>query len=58
MNNYMGRDDLLALDLDESVVDRLLRDTRHSGHDGRPVLDADRLDDLVAMLDREGRGER
>jgi hypothetical protein len=55
MSDYLDRAALLALDLPESIVDRLLHDTPLSGTDGRPVIEADRLDDLIGLLDWEGR---
>jgi len=55
--DYLDRDDLLALDLDEATVDRLLRDTPLSGEGGRPVVEAERLEDLLEML-RQERGTR
>jgi hypothetical protein len=55
VSDYLDREALLALDLPEATVDRLLRDTPLSGTDGRPVIEADRLDDLLGLLDREGR---
>jgi hypothetical protein len=57
LDDYLDRDGLLALGLDETDVDRLLRDTPLSGHGGRPVVEAERLHDLVAMLRREEGGE-
>jgi hypothetical protein len=51
MDDYLDRDALLALDLDPATVDRLLRDSPLTGHDGRPVVEAERLADLLAMLD-------
>jgi hypothetical protein len=55
--DYLDRDRLLALGLDEADVDRLLRDTPLTGHGGRPAVEADRLADLLAMLHQEGRAE-
>ena len=53
MSDYLDRAALLALAIDPAIVDRLLRDTPLSGHDGRPVIEAERLDDLLGLLDRE-----
>jgi hypothetical protein len=53
-SDYLDRDDLLGLGLDEADVDRLLCDTPHSGHGGRPVIEAGRLHDVLDLLDREG----
>jgi hypothetical protein len=49
--DYLDRDGLLALGLAQTTVDRLLRDSPMTGHDGRPVVEADRLSDL---LDQRG----
>jgi hypothetical protein len=51
MIDYLGRDDLLALDLDPATIDRLLCDTPHTGHGGQPVVAAERLDELLADLE-------
>jgi hypothetical protein len=56
-DDYLDRGGLLTLDLDEPVVDRLLRDTPLRGHDGRPVVAAADLPDLLALLDTGGRAE-
>jgi hypothetical protein len=53
MADWLGRDDLLALDIDPAVVDRLLRDSPHTGHGGQPVVPAEQLDDLLGMIERE-----
>ena len=55
MTAYLDRLALLALDLDEAIVNRLLEPSPDSGHDGRPVIEADRLEDLLALLDYDGR---
>jgi hypothetical protein len=52
---YLGREDLVALGIELELVDCLLRATPLSGDDGRPVVEADRLRDLLAMLEPEGR---
>jgi hypothetical protein len=51
--DYLDRDALRALSLAGPLVDRLLRDTPLSGHDGRPVVEAERLPDLLALLDSD-----
>jgi hypothetical protein len=51
VSDYLDRDALLALDLDEADVDRLLRGSLLTGHGGRPVVEAEHLDDLLALLD-------
>jgi hypothetical protein len=56
VSDYLDREGLLALGLDEADVDQLLRDTPLSGHGGRPVVEADRLDDLLGILRRERGG--
>jgi hypothetical protein len=48
--DYLDRDGLLALGLDEADIDRLLRDTPLTGHGGRAVVEAERLADLLEML--------
>jgi hypothetical protein len=52
-NDHLGRDDLLALDLDERVVDLQLRESDWTGNNG-PVIEADRLDDHLGILARRG----
>jgi hypothetical protein len=47
---YLDRDALLALDLSEEDVDRLLRGTPLSGHYRRPVVEATQLAELLEML--------
>jgi hypothetical protein len=49
-SDYLDRDGLLDLDLDESVVDRLLAETPLKGNDGRPVVAAEQLDDLIGLI--------
>jgi hypothetical protein len=56
--DYLDCDALLALGLDEPVVDRLLHNTPLTGHGGRPVVAAADLPDLLAMLDTDGEGDR
>jgi hypothetical protein len=54
VSTYLDREDLLVCyGLDEADVDRLLRDTPLIGLDGRPVVEADRLGDLLGLRDRE-----
>jgi hypothetical protein len=50
--DYLDCDALLALGLAECDVDRLLRDTPHTGHGGRPVVEAERLAELLDMIRR------
>jgi hypothetical protein len=54
VRDYLDREQLLALDLDLDTVDRLLAASSLSGYDGRPVVEAERLADLLAQLDSEG----
>ena len=55
MNDFLNEADLLALGLCDRVVARLLHDSQLTGSGGQPVVEADRLPDLLAMLDLEGR---
>lgn len=53
--DYLDREGLLAIGLDEAEVERLLNDSPITGPGGRPVVEADFLSDRIAMLDRERR---
>lgn len=53
MSDYLDKDDLLALEIDEADVDRLLRNTPLTGHGRRPVVEAERLHEILEMLHRE-----
>jgi hypothetical protein len=55
-DDYLDRDGLLALGLDEADADRLLRDSPLTGHGARPVVEASRLPELLAMLRLASRG--
>jgi hypothetical protein len=55
-DDYLDRDALLALGIDEADADALLADSPLSGHDGRPVVEADRLDELLTALRQTRRG--
>jgi len=57
-DDYVDRAGLLALGLEEAVCDRLLLATPLSGNDGRPVVEAGSLPDLLAMLSAEGRADQ
>lgn len=57
IDDYLDRDGLLALGLDEADVDRLLHDTPLTGHGRRPVVAASRLRELLALLIAEVRAE-
>jgi hypothetical protein len=52
-DDCLDRDDLLALGIDEADVDGLLRDSPLTGHGGRPVVEAGRLDELLEMIGRQ-----
>jgi hypothetical protein len=56
VDDYLDRDGLLALDLSEAEADALLAASALSGHDGRRVVEAERVPDLLEAL-REGRGQ-
>jgi hypothetical protein len=49
-DDYLDRDGLPALGPDVADLGRLLRDSPLPGHGGRPVVAADRLADLLAVL--------
>jgi hypothetical protein len=55
-HDYLDRDGLLALGLAEANVDRLLCDTPLTGHDGRPVVEAERAEELAQIILREREG--
>jgi hypothetical protein len=56
LSDYLDRDALLVCEgWDKSDVDRLLRDTDLYGLDGQPVVEEERLPDLLAMFEREDR---
>jgi hypothetical protein len=50
---FLNRDHLLTLGLDPATVERLLRDSPLSGHGGRPIVEEDRLAELLETLNRE-----
>jgi hypothetical protein len=54
-DDHLGRDQLLDLGVDMADVDQLLRDSPLTGHGGRPFVEADRLRDLLEMLQRGSR---
>jgi hypothetical protein len=45
--DYLGRDDLLALGIDPDEADTILRHSPLTGHDGQPVVEADRVAELL-----------
>jgi hypothetical protein len=53
--DYLAECDLLALGIEADTVAWLLRRTPLTGHDGRPVVERDRLPDLLAEREREDR---
>jgi hypothetical protein len=56
IDDYLDRAGLLALGLDEAEVDRLLRQTPVNGNGGRPVVEAERLPELLEQLRQERSG--
>jgi len=48
--DYLGRDDLLTLGLSEVEADALLADSPLTGHNGRPIIEAERLPELLEAL--------
>jgi hypothetical protein len=54
MDDYLDRDGLLALGLDEADVDKILRDAALTGHGDRPVVESTTLQDLLDMLSTAG----
>jgi hypothetical protein len=51
--DYHDEADLLGLGLEPGTVSRLLRESPLTGHDGRPVVEAAALRDLMPHPDRE-----
>jgi hypothetical protein len=58
MCDYLGRADLEALGRDQRVIERLLHDTALTGHAGEPVVEAERLVDLLGLLEREDQADQ
>jgi hypothetical protein len=52
--DYWDRDDLLELGFDEDEVESVLSGTALTGHGGQPVVEAELLPELLAMLPRAG----
>lgn len=48
--DYLDYHALLALDIDADTARRLLAASPLTGHDGRPVIEAERLPELFAAL--------
>jgi hypothetical protein len=55
--DYLGRADLLRLDLSEVEPDRILRGSPITGHDNQPVLEAVRLPEWLAPFEPERGGQ-
>jgi hypothetical protein len=51
--DWIDREGLRALDIDDLHERRLLRDTDHTGRGGRPVIPADEIEDRIGMIERE-----
>jgi hypothetical protein len=49
--DYIDLDALLTLDIDRDTAAALLERLPLTGHDGRPVIEAERLPELIAALD-------
>jgi hypothetical protein len=49
MTDYLGRDDLLALDLTDEEADAVLSLSGITGHGGEPCVEAARLDELLEL---------
>jgi hypothetical protein len=54
--DYLTRDDLEALGVPAPVIRQLLAETQLAGHGGGPAVEAARLADVLALLDRDGEG--
>jgi hypothetical protein len=50
VSDYLGRDDVLALDRTSEEADVVLALSAITGHGGEPVVEADRLADLLAQV--------
>ena len=55
VSDWLDRGDLLDRDIDPDVADTTLDRWGCRGNDGRRCIEADRLDDYLGLLDREGR---
>ena len=53
MSDYLDLDALLALGIDPAKASRLLASSAHSGHAGRPVVEGERLSELLEELGHE-----
>jgi hypothetical protein len=48
--DYLDESGLRSLGLEKATIERLLRDTPLRGNGGRPVIEAHRVNELLAML--------
>jgi hypothetical protein len=48
--DFLGYDDLVGLGVPPATARRLLAGSDLTGHGGRPLVDARRLDDLLAQV--------
>jgi len=55
-DDYLDRDRLINLGIEEAEVDALLTASPLTGHDGRRVAEAERLPELLAELRNNTRG--
>jgi hypothetical protein len=55
--DWLGRDDLLALDIEPVTADAILARWGLRGHGGRLCIEAERLDDYLGLLEWEQGGE-
>jgi hypothetical protein len=46
--DFLDKQGLLDLDIDEETANKLLRASQLTGHDDRPVIEAERLLDLLS----------
>jgi hypothetical protein len=51
--DYLDENGLRSLGLEKATIERLLQDTPLRGNGGRPVVEANRLTELLDMLRRE-----
>jgi hypothetical protein len=57
VDDYLTRDDLLALGLDPREADAVLALSDLTGHGGEPSVAADQLDDLLGLIRHEQEDE-
>jgi hypothetical protein len=55
--DYLRRDDLRLLDLRESEISRMLASSPITGHDGQPVIEAERVREWLVLFERERSGQ-